>query len=172
MTKAEKPKKISFTEPTQVRRSFALDSAITSKLKPRTKISEKRSRRSTTWPKKTLDYAYLEKCKELVCSLKHPTQYFKYKDAEYRVSIMQWSRGSYLDIRMYKRGGPTSTGILLHLDVVSALLPEIIGAVQRMEDSDTRDEAQKNSLQVTLARSHDDAYGVDENLPQVSANFD
>lgn len=172
MTRAEEPKKISFTEPREVRRSFAVDSAITANRKPRTKINEKRSRRSTTWPKRTLDYNYLEKCKELVCRLKHPTYYFKDRDAEYRVSIMSWSRGSYLDVRMYKRGGPTSVGILLHLDVVSALLPEIIMAVRQMENADTRDESQKNKLQVISARSNDDVYGMDTVLPQVSANFE
>ena len=171
MARAKEPKKISFVTPSEVRRSFAVDSAITSRSKPRTKINEKRSRRSTTWPKKTLDYAYLEKCKELVCRLKHPTQYFQFREAEYRVSIMSWSRGSYLDVRMYKRGAPTSVGILLHLDVALALLPEITMAVRQMENADTRDESQKNRLQVISARS-DGLDGVDTVLPQVSANFE
>jgi len=61
---------------------------------------------------------------------------------------MPWSRGSYLDIRLYKLGGPTNIGILLHLDIMSAILPEIIAAVRRMENEDTREPDDKAEIVV------------------------
>jgi len=79
----------------------------------------------------------------------------KHKGTEYVLSIMPWSRGSYVDIRVHHLVGeklnPTAQGVLLHLDVVSALLPELIGAVRRLENEDTREPEQK--AQVSVIRS-------------------
>ena len=117
---------------------------------PVPKPNDKR-RHTNHWPGTKLNYEALERCKEVVCRAEHPTAYYRHRKTEYRVSIMPWSRGAYLDIRMYKNGGPSPTGILLHLDVISAILPEIIGAVRRLENEDTRSEEQKAKIVVVHA---------------------
>lgn len=107
------------------------------------------------WPHGRLNYGFLNRCKEIICRIPHPTAHMKHKGVEYVLSIMPWSRGSYVDIRVhYSVNGqlqPTGQGVLLHLDVISALLPELIGAVRRMENEDTREPEQK--AQVSVIRS-------------------
>lgn len=107
--------------------------------------------RTNLWPGDRINYDFLNRCKETICRAKHPTGYFRHRDTEYRVSIMQWSRGSYLDVRMYKQGTSTPIGILLHLDVISAILPDIISAVRQMENADTREPEQKAEITVLHA---------------------
>lgn len=134
-------------------RSFARAVPITERYVPRPphQRHEKRMHRTNMWPGEQLKYDYLERCKEVVCRVKHPTGYFQQKGAEYRVSIVSWSRGSYLDIRMYKMGQGTPMGILLHLDIISEILPEIINAVKRMQDEDTREPEKKAKIEVIRA---------------------
>ena len=137
-----------FARPADVRRQFSeRTSAIMKRHIPVPKPNDKR-RHTNHWPGSRLDYAFLERCKEVICRAKHPTAYYKHKDVEYRVSIMPWSHGSYLDIRTYQNGYPKPTGILLHLDIASAILPDIIAAVRQMENMDTRDVGQKSKIQV------------------------
>ena len=142
---------MAFEKPNEVRRSFAQDSNIARYRVPKGPGKNKRVHRTNFWPGKRLDYEFLEKCKEVVCRVSHPTGYYQKQDLEYRVSIMSWSRGSYLDIRQYKKDHPCAVGILLHLDIVSAMLPNIIAAVRRMETEDTREPEQKASPKVISA---------------------
>ena len=137
----------------EVYRSFAKDSNIRAFRHPQSKADrhEKRMHRTNLWPGDRLNYDYLNRCKETVCRAEHPTGYFQHKKAEYRVSILPWSRGAYLDLRVYKYGASTPTGILLHLDVISAILPDIISAVRRMENEDTREDDQKAKIRVIHA---------------------
>lgn len=133
-----------FKTPKETKRSFAQDSRVRSyKVPYRSKVASPNKRmhrkKADFWPGNKLDYAFLEKCKEVVCRIPHPNAYYRHRGTEYRVTIMPWSRGSYLDIRTYVQGGPTGRGILLHLDIISAMLPEIIAAVRRMENEDGRD---------------------------------
>lgn len=44
----------------------------------------------------------------------------------------------------------TGRGILLHLDVIKVLLPELIGAVRRMEMEDTREPEDIQPVRVVL----------------------
>jgi len=141
---------VKFTPPAEVRRSFTVDNTgISERRFPHPSWQKRNPRRTNHWPREMLGYAFLEKCKEVVCTVKHPTEWHKRRwHSEYRVSIMPWSRGSYLDIRLYKLGGPTNIGILLHLDIMSAILPEIIAAVRRMENEDTREPDDKAEIVV------------------------
>lgn len=127
-----------FRKPTEVRRSFDKDSKITKRRVPYAK-NNPRMHRTNYWPGKKLDYEFLEKCKEVVCRVKHPNAYYKYKNNEYRVSIMRWSRGSYIDIRLYTGDQPRPMGILLHQDVITAILPDLVAAVHRLEAEDSRE---------------------------------
>lgn len=146
---------VSLEKPADVRRTFAKGSDSLRK----SPIGEPKLRRTDKktnfWPRrgkgKGVDYDFLEKCKEVVCRVKHPTAVSRHRDHEFRVSIMPWSRGSYLDIRTYKMGKPSGAGILLHLDVISAMLPEIIAAVRRMENEDAREPDKKAYPEVIRA---------------------
>lgn len=109
---------------------------------------EKRFRRTNLWPGVQLDYGYIETCKETVVRVKHPTGYMRRHETEIRISVLPWSRGSYIDLRYYKYGKPTCVGILLHLDMIQAILPDLVGAVRRMEEMDTREEDQKSHPEV------------------------
>jgi len=141
---------VKFTPPAEVRRSFMADNTgIAEKRTPHPNWQKRRPWKTNHWPREMLGYSFLERCKEVVCTVKHPTGWHKRRwNSEYRVSIMPWSRGSYLDIRLYKLGGPTNIGILLHLDIMSAILPEIIAAVRRMENEDTREPDKKAEIVV------------------------
>lgn len=133
---------MSMLRPAEVRRSFKAISV------PRTP-SRRRGPAwvglsTNSWPKGTrLDYEFLERCKEPVCRVLHPTAWYRHKQREYRISIMPWSRGGYLDIRMYGFGRPLKTGILLHQDVLEALLPDLIWAAKRLAEMDEREPEQK-----------------------------
>ena len=61
---------------------------------------------------------------------------------------MRWSRGAYIDIRMYQQGSPKPMGILLHLDVMSAILPDLVMAVHKLEFEDERDQDKKAKIEV------------------------
>ena len=111
----------------------------------RTQYNKRQGTRSTSWPNSQLDYAFMERCKEVVCRIPHPNGYMKNRGVEYRVSIMYWSRGAYIDIRQYSSKGSTSRGILLHQDVFAQMLPELIGALREVESHDTRD---KDTIQI------------------------
>ena len=130
-------------EPKEPQASFAQNSGIAKYRVPKEPGRNKRIQRSNFWPGKRLDYEFLEKCKEVVCRVQHPTNYYQKQEVEFRVSIMSWSRGSYLDIRQYKRNKPCAVGILLHLDIISAILPDVIAAVRRMENEDVREPDKK-----------------------------
>jgi len=56
-----------------------------------------------------------------------------------------------VDIRQYQGGMPTPTGILLHLDVISELLPELIQTVRTLQLNDTRDDDKKAKIEVIRA---------------------
>lgn len=136
-------------KPSAVRRSFERSSAIVNKHIPVPKPSRnKRIQRTNHWPGAKLNYEFLEKCKEFVCRIKHPTAFYKHQDSEYRLAIMRWSRGSYIDIRLYSKGTPRPMGILLHLDVVSAMLPDLIAAVRQLQVEDDREEDKKANVEV------------------------
>lgn len=125
-----------------VRRSFARDSGIVKWREPKTFTDPPKNRRmhrTNCWPGGRLDYEFLEKCKQVVCRIEHPTQFYKHKRAEYRVSVMSWGRGGYVDIRLYKQGFPSPTGVLLHLDVFQKMLPGLVEALRILEQEDTRD---------------------------------
>lgn len=142
-----------FVPPRIVRRNFNKGSdAITKKKKNLSRQRLGKSRASNKWPRGKVNYAFLETCKEVVCRVIHPTQFFRQSvQMEYRISIMPWSRGSYIDIRQYKLGGPTGVGILLHLDVIQAMLPELIATVRRMENEDSREPENKAKPEVILS---------------------
>lgn len=131
-------------KPSDVRNSFAGKGPTKYHTPNLSGSREKRIQRTNFWPGKRLDYSRLEQLKEFVCRVKHPTAYYKRaKDAEYRVSILHWSRGSYLDIRMYYGGHPTAMGLLMHQDVASIIVPELFAALRTLEMNDTREEEQK-----------------------------
>lgn len=136
-----------FFTPTEVRRSFEQDSRVTKWRVPRNAIrrsKEKRIHRTNFWPGERLDYALLESAKELLCTIKHPTGYYKHGyDAEYRVSVMPWSSCGYLDIRQYRNGHPTAVGILLHRDILNEIYPYVLDGLRRLDGSDTREEDKK-----------------------------
>ena len=145
---------MSFVRPAEIRRSFASDSAITRFRVPgyAYKIpKEKRVQRANFWPGTRLDYEFLESSKEVVCRVKHPTGYFKHKGKEIRLSIMPWSRGAYVDIRYYTNGHQSPVGILLHQDILVALLPDLIATARRLEREDQREPDQKAKVEVVLA---------------------
>lgn len=145
---------MAFSKPTEIRRSFARDSNIAKRGPARKQPGEKREKRiqrTNYWPGGKLNYEFLESCKEVVCRVKHPTAYMRHLDTEYRVSTMPWSRGYYVDIRQYKKGGPTSVGILLHLDVIAAILPDLIAAVHKLELLDDREPEKKAKIEVIQA---------------------
>ena len=140
-----------FKRPDEVRRSFAIDSNIKKYRTPAGSLTHKKNKRvhrTNFWPGERINYEFLERCKECVLRVKHPTGYFQHKQAEYRISILPWSRGSYVDIRMYKNGGPSPTGILLHLDVLSAMLPDLIATIRNLEVNDVRDPEQKAQVEI------------------------
>lgn len=111
--------------------------------------SLKRSpRANTSWTSTNLDHGFLDRCKEPVCRVNHPNPQMQRRGTEIRVSVMPWSRGSYLDIRQYMNGHGTGRGILLHLDIIKALLPNIIYAVRQMELEDTRDPKEITTVEV------------------------
>jgi len=143
-----------FPKPSEVRRSFGSDSNIITRrpvLHQPAQKHEKRIQRTNFWSGGKLDYLFLERCKECICRIKHPTGYMKHRETDYRLSVLPWSRGSYVDIRQYKKGSPTSVGILLHLDVIIALLPELVAVVHRLEAEDTREQEQKANIEVIPA---------------------
>lgn len=133
----------------EMRRSFNHDSGIAGRYEHRAPASLKRSpRANTAWVSHHLNHEFLDLCKEPVCRVNHPNPMMQRKGTEIRVSIMPWSRGSYLDIRQYMHGHGTGRGILLHLDIIKVLLPEIIMAVRRMEMEDTRDPKEITTVEV------------------------
>ena len=120
--------------------------------KPDTGLRTQRMHRTNgNWPTNQVRYEVLEKLKEVVCRIQHPNLYFRHFKQEIRVSILRWSRGSYLDIRNYRNGSPTGVGILLHVDIASKLLPDIVGAIRRMELEDSREDTQKQRITVVHA---------------------
>ena len=141
-----------FNKPTESKRSFGRDSAIK---KPRTSnpAGGKRSHRASFWPAGRLDYDYLESCKEFVCAIPHPNEYYRHRGSHYRLSILRWSRGSYIDIRQYtKAGKPTGAGMLLHIDVADKLLPELSDAIRKLVLEDTREPEKKTPVDVVYAQ--------------------
>ena len=136
---------------------------------PKPGIGNKRRQRHGNWFNGRLNYEFLNRCKETVCRIIHPSSFHKkwyYKNGshtEVRLSILPWSNGAYLDIRKYFRGGAQPVGILLHLDIMSAILPEIIAAVRRMESEDTREPNQKCKI-VFLPLEGDDGENVDREV--------
>jgi len=92
------------------------------------------------WKKrKNLNFDFLERCKEIFCRIPHPNNMMRRRGVVYHVSKMYWSRAGYIDIRTYVRGTATGRGIFLHLDVIKAMLPELIAAVRELEAADNRD---------------------------------
>lgn len=111
-------------------------------------VNTRGARCSNYWPGTKLDYAALERAKELVCRIAHPTSHLKKKNlSEYRVSILRWSRGAYIDIRTYHHDKPTGRGILLHQDIASVLIPEVFYALRTLEQEDMREEEQKAKVE-------------------------
>jgi len=112
-------------------------------------IEEAQGATNNNWPKGHLDYAFLERCKEVICRIPHPNNWFKHKDRHYRVSVIPWSRGGYVDIRTYFGDKSSGRGVLLHLDVIKAMLPSIAEAVHRLETQyDTREPGEAQPVTV------------------------
>ena len=139
-------------DPAEIRRSFEGDGPT--KFRHPKPISERKSpsgrriHKHNLWPGKRLDYEFLERCKEFICRVPRASGFMKHMDTEYRVSVIPWSRGSYIDIRMYRKNSPTGVGMLLHIDIASAILPDIVAAVRRAEELDTREPEQKTIVEV------------------------
>ena len=144
-----------FTPPAEVRRSFAKGSGMVvdgvGHPVAGRRGQTQRIQRANSWTGKRLNYAFMERCKELVLRVKHPNAYMGHRKTEIRVSIMPWGRGSYLDIRKYFNGRPSADGILLHLDIADAILSDLVGAVRRMALEDTREPEQKSKIEVIRA---------------------
>ena len=142
--------------PREARRSFELSSYIRPPRlqRPREYRDDqraprlRRSRAGGVWTTRRLDYNFLERCKEVVCRVKHPNAYFQHVNTEYRLSIMRWSRGAYLDLRKYRNDLPSGEGVLIHQDIWEELLPELIAAVRRVQCDDTRESEQKQKVEV------------------------
>ena len=140
--------------PAEVRRSFALTSRVrvprlqaAREYRPDRRYPRKRTS-GGMWPKGCLDYEFLERCKEVLCRVKHPNMYFQHLETEYRFSRLRWSRGSYFDLRKYVFGRPTGSGILLHQDIWEVLLSEVIAGVRDAQFEDVRDAEQKQRVEV------------------------
>ena len=114
-----------------------------------------RQHRTNLWPAMRLNYQFLERCKELVCRVPHPTALYRHRKVEYRIAILPWSQGSYLDIRTYHNGSPTSMGLLLHQDVAEALLPDLVAAIRELGLRDTREPEQKARVTVIPATAEE-----------------
>ena len=143
--------------PTEVRRSFALTSKvrIPRRMAIRDSSPDRRVPKKRTaggmWTKNRLDYMFLERCKEIICRIKHPNKYFQHTETEYRFSRLRWSRGSYFDLRKYVYGQPTGTGILLHQDIWEVLLSEVVAAIREAQFEDAREEGQKQPVEMIPA---------------------
>lgn len=135
-------------KPADVRRSFSGVGPRTYHVPRVNPAKIPRAHRTNYWPGNKLDYDFLERCKEFICRIPHPTGYYKYKKAEYRLSIIHWSQGAYVDVRMYLNGGPTSMGILLHLDVIKEMLPDLVAAVRQLDNEDMREPNKKAKIEV------------------------
>lgn len=140
---------MSLDKPKDVRRSFSKTSGLGKRAAPRPKTKMTRVQRTNFWPRNRLDYDFMERCKELVCRVPHPTAYMKHAfKTEVRVSVMPWSRGAYIDIRTYRDGNPTGMGILLHVDILREIYADIGEALRRAESLDTREQEQKAKIEV------------------------
>ena len=138
-------------KPAEVRRSFAkgVKPVVRVGALPAGQRKMSRMHRTTRWTGERLDYAFIEKCKELVCWLNHPSAMIRRKGRTIRLSVMPWSRGVYVDLRHYSgKGIPMAQGILLHLDIISKLLPDLITLVHRLEMEDQREPEQKAKIEV------------------------
>lgn len=145
-------KLVRLLSPLDVRRSFSNDVAKIKQRKiARPKPKARQHNRSSLWPVGRLNYEALERCKIHIVSARHPSRFMKYRFTEIRVSLLPWSRGSYLDIRHYRRGSPTGVGILLHLDILSALFPHIQRALDEMRYMDSRAEGQKDEVELVVS---------------------
>ena len=147
---------VEFIKPSVVRNTFERDSAVRIKNIPQASLKakpNKRIQRTNNWPASRLNYEAMERLKQVYARAKHPTGWYRAQNSEYRVCIMPWSRAAYLDIRLYKKGKPGPIGILLHYDVISALLPYINHAVQAMAKFDTREPDKKAVIEVLLDES-------------------
>lgn len=147
-----------FEKPSEVRRAFGRNSGLSKWYVPKAIYTQKtRSSKGvgkaggSQWPTKRLDYEFLNRCKIMVCRVPHPTQFLSKMGVEWQINILPWGRGSYLDIREYRKGQSNPKGLLLHLDVMKAILPEIVQAVRQMELDDQREEFQKADVQVLKA---------------------
>jgi len=108
------------------------------------------SKRKDCWSRYNthLNYEALEGIKEVLCRIPHPTGHMRLQNYEYRLSILPWSRGGYLDIRQYRNGQSTNVGILLHLDIMEAILPDIVGAVRTLAAMDGREPGTRAQVKV------------------------
>lgn len=140
-----------FPKPSEVRRSFAHDNPIGlwKKAAVLRKSVPKRAHQGppNKWPRQ-LDYEFLETCKELIASVPHPTNHLRRRKWEYRISRLRWSRGAYMDLRLYKDGHGTSVGILLHQDLLQAILPVMSRLEASMAMEDAREESQKAKIEL------------------------
>lgn len=136
-----------YEKPHFPRRSFAEN--IT-KFRTPNKSTRKRVRSHNTnyWPGTRLDYEFLERCKELVCRVDHPTALYTHRKVNYRVSILRWSHGAYIDIRKYYGDTPRAEGVLLHIDILGELLPEISAALRQLQIEDVRDDDKKAHVEI------------------------
>src|SRR3990167_5927701 len=139
-------------DPAEIRRSFEGEGPTKfhhpKPIAQRSGQVRNRIHKDNLWPRKRLDYSFLERCKEFICRVPRASGFMKHMDTEYRVSVIPWSRGSYIDIRMYRKNSPTGVGMLLHIDIASAILPDIVAAVRRAEELDTREPEQKTVVEV------------------------
>jgi hypothetical protein len=88
------------------------------------KRNRKRSRKArplNQWTRERLDYKALEAAKVFVDSILYKDvaarpPYAKAYKKEIKFSVLPWSNGGYIDIRVYINGNSTGQGVLIHLD--------------------------------------------------------
>lgn len=96
-------------------------------------------------------YRMCESLKTVRIRIPHPNWQMRLNprtEMEWRVSVMPWSRSQYIDIRRYSGGNVTPNGILLHYDVMKAVLPHLIDLMAELERAETREPGQIRPVQI------------------------
>lgn len=94
------------------------------------------------WKKPSADYSVLNTAAIVRCRIPHPNPYMGTvgKGIEYHLREVPWSDSQYVDIRKYHtRSGFYGKGIMLHYDVMKALMPHLLTLMRTLEANETRD---------------------------------
>jgi len=88
------------------------------------------------------DYTLLNTVSIVHCRIPHPNPFMGRdgKGIEFHLREVPWSGSQYVDIRKcHTKTGYYGKGILLHYDVMKAMLPYLLGLMQELEARETRE---------------------------------